>query len=190
MSCNSLKLNNDKTEAFVVGSRGRVSVSQENHLRVGSHDISFKSHIKSLGVCIDATLSMAKHTDHNSRSACLEIRRISSIRNFPTGKATAQPMCSFFLSRLDYCNSLLIDITTDHMYRLQKKSELCSKSRFRKSRHEYVKPLLEKLHWLPVKERTLFKISTFAFLLLWYPATILVILLFCVHSIPYSPFHF
>ena len=60
---------------------------------------------------------------------------------------------------------------------------------FRKSRHEPVTPLLKKLHWLPVKERILFKIATSAFLW-WYPATIIVILSLCVHSISYSPFQF
>ena len=64
MTGNRLKLNNDKTKPLVVGSRRRVSVSQDSHLRVGSHDISFKSHVKSLSVYTDATLSMAKHTDH------------------------------------------------------------------------------------------------------------------------------
>ena len=64
MTGNRLKLNNDKTEALVMGSRRRVSVSQDNHLRVGSHDISLKSHVKCLGFYIDATLSMAKHIDH------------------------------------------------------------------------------------------------------------------------------
>ena len=58
MTGNRLKLNNDKTEALVVGSRRRVSVSQDNHLRVGSRDISFKSHVKSLEVYMDATLSI------------------------------------------------------------------------------------------------------------------------------------
>ena len=43
MTGNRLKMNNDKTEAFLVGSRRSVSVSQYNHLRVGDHDniISF-----------------------------------------------------------------------------------------------------------------------------------------------------
>ena len=50
MTCNRLKLNNDKTEALVNGSRRRVNVSQDNNLRVGSQNISFKSHVKSLGV--------------------------------------------------------------------------------------------------------------------------------------------
>ena len=74
MTGNRLKLNNDKTGALVVGSRRRVSVSQGSHLRVGSHNISFKSHVKSLGVYTDATLSMAKHTDHIIRLAFLKIR--------------------------------------------------------------------------------------------------------------------
>ena len=120
MTGNRQKLKNDKTEALVVGSRRRVSVSQDSHSRVGSHDISFRTHVKSFGVYIDATLSMAKHIDHISRSAYLEIRRISSVRHLLLRKATVQLMCSFVLSRLDYCNSLLIDITSDQMYRLQK----------------------------------------------------------------------
>ena len=51
MTGNRLKLNNDKTEALLVGPRKKVSVSQENHLRVGNHDISTKDHVKkSLGL--------------------------------------------------------------------------------------------------------------------------------------------
>ena len=66
MTRNRLKLNNDKTEALLVGSRRSVSVSQDNHLTVGSHDtfISFKCHVHNLELCSDATVSMVKHTDH------------------------------------------------------------------------------------------------------------------------------
>ena len=40
MTGNRLKLNcgNDKTKTLLDGSRRRVSVSQNNHLRVGNHD--------------------------------------------------------------------------------------------------------------------------------------------------------
>ena len=49
MTGKRLKLNNDKTEALVIGSRRRVSVSQDSHLRVGNHDISFKAMSKASG---------------------------------------------------------------------------------------------------------------------------------------------
>jgi len=104
---NRLKLNTDKTEALLVGSCRRVSVSQSNHLGVGNRDMSKIS-----------TLSMVKHTDHISCSAYLKIRRISLIHHLLTTKATAQLMCSFVLSWLDYCNSLLTVINCDQMYRL------------------------------------------------------------------------
>ena len=120
MTCNSLKLNNDKTEAFVVGSRGRVSVSQENHLRVGSHDISFKSHIKSLGVCIDATLSIAKHTDHISCSAYLEIRRISSIRHLFTNKSQCSADVLLRSQLFGLLELFVTNNTAGQMYRLEK----------------------------------------------------------------------
>ena len=71
-------------------------MSQENYLIVGKHDVSFKGRVKSLGVYIDATLSMAKHIDHMSRSVYFEIRRISSTRHRLTTKATAQLMCPLF----------------------------------------------------------------------------------------------
>ena len=49
MTGNRLKLNNDKSKALLVGSRKRVSVSQENHLRVGSCDSSSKDREKISG---------------------------------------------------------------------------------------------------------------------------------------------
>ena len=73
-------------------------------MRVGSPEISVKSRVKSRRVDIDAALSMgmAKQIDHISRSAYLQIRRISSVHHLLTRKATLQPMCSFVLSHLDY----------------------------------------------------------------------------------------
>ena len=72
-------------------------------------------------------------------------------------------MCSFVLSRLDYCNSLLIDINCYQMYGLQKVQNHAADVVFRKERYEHVRPLLKALHWLPVKERIIFKIAAFVF---------------------------
>lgn len=66
--------------------------------------------LKNLGVYSDTTLSTGKHIYHISRSTYLEISRISSNHQFYTAKTTAQLMCYFVHSQLDYCNSVLIDI--------------------------------------------------------------------------------
>ena len=133
---------------------------------------------------------MAMHTDHISRSEYLEIRRISSVRDLLTRKATAQLMWFFVLSRLDYCNSLLIaspliNCTVSKKFQYKQRNSF-----FPKSRHEYVKPLLKKFHWLPVKERILFKIATFAFPFFDGTLPPYIIPTLCVHSISYCPFQF
>ena len=73
MTGKRFKLNSDKPEDLLVGSRRRVSVSQDNHLRVDNHESSFKGLVEDLGVYFHAILSMMKHTDtpvfpHISRS--------------------------------------------------------------------------------------------------------------------------
>ena len=68
-------------------------------------------------------------------------------------------MCSFVLSLLDYRNSLLIgvnDISCNQMYRLQKVQTMQQKLFFTKAD-------TNSLHWLPVKERIIFKTATFVF---------------------------
>ena len=47
-----------------------------------------------------------------------------------------------------------------------------------------------KFHWLPVKDRIIFKIATLVFLFLWYPATIPVIVSLCIHSFSHASFQF
>ena len=96
MTGKRFKLNSDKPEDLLVGSRRRVSVSQDNHLRVDNHESSFKGLVEDLGVYFHAILSMMKHTDHISRAAYLEIRRNSSIRHLLATKAPAQLTCSLF----------------------------------------------------------------------------------------------
>ena len=105
-------------------------------------------------------------------------------------KATAQLMCSFVLSWLDYSNSLLIDINCDQMYRLQKVQNHTARVVFHKSRREHGRPLLKGLHWLPVKERIIFKITAFVFRFCDGTLPPYLSSCLCVHSFLDSPFQF
>ena len=60
---------------------------------------------------------------------------------------------------------------------------------FTKYKYEHATPLLKKLHWLPVKERILFKIATFAFVSLMV-GTVLPYLSSCLSVYtPFGTFH-
>ena len=126
-------------------------------MRAGSH-ISFKDHVKNLGV-----YSVCGEAYWPRQSFSISRDQKNIIHHLLTTKVTAHLVCSFVLSRLDYCTSLLIDINCYQMYGLQKVQNHAADVVFRKDRYEHVRPLLKALHWLPVKERIIFKIAAFVF---------------------------
>ena len=115
----SKKLNDDKTEALVVGTCSRISVCYNEHLEIGGNPIPFQPNVKSLGVVLDSSLTMSDHISSVCRSVYLELHEISAICPFLTTSATATLVCSQVLSQIDYCNLLLAGITSDQMARLQ-----------------------------------------------------------------------
>ena len=116
MKSNKLKLNEEKTEAMVVGSRSRTSVSGSGHLEIGSCLILFQPNVMDLKVVLGSSLTMCDH--HISsvcRSAYLELRGIGSIRPFLNVQQAAGLALSRILSKIDYCNSLLAGITSEQI---------------------------------------------------------------------------
>ena len=75
---------------------------------------------------------MCDHISSVCRSAYLELRRIGSIRPFLTVEVAAELARSRTLSRIDFCNSLLAGITSEHIARLQKIQNLDARLTFRK----------------------------------------------------------
>ena len=105
MLSNKLKLNDEKTEAMLVGPRQAINLTDAESIQIGGKNILLNPHVKNLGVFLDNTLSMEQHISHLCRSAYLAMRQIASIRRYLTEKNTVQLVCSFVLSRLDYCNA-------------------------------------------------------------------------------------
>ena len=108
MSANKLSLNPSKTEALLLSSpRNSVSDSLPSSIIVDGSIIEFSNSVKSLGVTLDSTLSMKDHVLNICKLSYYELRRISSVRRLLTLEATKTLVCSFVLSRLEYCNFLL-----------------------------------------------------------------------------------
>ena len=90
-------------------------------MRINQVDISFSPSVRSLGVVLDQTLSSFKqHVLSICRVACLELRRIGTIRQYLSVDATQTLICAFVLSRIDYCNPLLAGIPKYLLDRLEK----------------------------------------------------------------------
>ena len=74
-------------------------------------------------------------------------------------------MCSFVLSRLDYCNATLAGLPATHIARLQRiqNNTVAARLVLQKSKRQHVTPLLKQLHWLPIQTRIDYKLATLAF---------------------------
>ena len=70
---------------------------------------------------------------------------------------------SLVLSRLDYSNSLLININKTDIERLQRIQNRAARIVFIVGKQESATPLFRELHWLPVEKRILYKISLIVF---------------------------
>jgi hypothetical protein len=160
---NKLKLNDDKTEALVVGSRSYSNLINSQSLEIGGNCNPFKTCVKDLGVYLDNTLSMHHHISHLCRSSFLALRRIGSIRSYLTESTTAQLVSSFITSRLDYCNATLAGLPAVERNRLQRVQNSAARLVMKKSKRDHVSPLLQRLHWLPIPARIDYKIATLAY---------------------------
>ena len=163
MVFNKLKLNDTKTEILRC-SRNANIVTNCDVVNVSGCRISIGTGpVRNLGVMFDDRLSMNEHVTKTIQTCNYHIRRIGRIRNLLDTDTTKTIVTSFILSILDYCNSLLAGCSSGLIDRLQmlqnKAARLVSLSRKR----EHITPVLEDLHWLPMKYRITFKINLITF---------------------------
>ena len=108
MLVDKLKLNDDKTEIIIIGTRAQLQKIDIKNLQVGNTNVDISnSEIRNLCVWFDSTLSMAPHINKICQSAYYHLYNIRKIRKFLTYDQTKLIVQSVIMSRIDYCNSLL-----------------------------------------------------------------------------------
>ena len=93
MTKNKLKLNEQKTEVLLCGPSSRRETVPVDCLSVGEASIPFSNVVKTLGVTLDAELSMEQHVSAVVRSCFFHIRSLSKVRPYITYKSCKQHCC-------------------------------------------------------------------------------------------------
>ena len=155
-AANMLKLNDDKTEMRVIGSKCHT-IPKLPDLNVGSTVITPGEHFRNLGVTMDTKFTMEPHITKIMQIAFLKIRQISYYRKFLTPSA-AKIIHAYITSRLDYCNGLLYGLPTNLFAKLQSILNTAARLVTKTRKYEHITPVMINLHWLPIQYRIQFKL--------------------------------
>ena len=119
----------------------------------------YKQSVENLGFTLDCHLTMNVQFTNIARTCYFELRRLASIRRFPTSTATATLVSTFALSRIDYCSTLLFGSTHDVTSHLQRIQNYAARVILCLPKSSSINTHLKSLHWLPVKLRSTYKIA-------------------------------
>lgn len=158
-----LQLNPAKTEFLVVMSPHLPSSFNAPHLRVGDSLIQPSVVVRNLGVLMDKHLTMQSHINQVCRSCYYHLKSIGRIRNCLTKDAAATLVHGLVASRVDYGNSLLFNLPSASLAKLQRVLNTAARMVSRTKRFEPITPVLQDLHWLKIQERIKFKLLVITF---------------------------
>ena len=159
MDENKLQLNESKTEILFMSKPSMLSKFQKPVMEINGNEIIPSTQVRNLGVIFDETLSLSPHISTMCQKMFIDMKQISFYRKYMTLNVATQLMVSLVLTKIDYCNSLLSGIPICLIEKLQKIQNCAAKICLKKRKFDHARPLLQELHWLPVKERIDYKIS-------------------------------
>ena len=133
---------------------------------VAGSKVQISSHVKILGVTLDSTLSLNKQVAAVSKACYFHMRALRHIRNALTDDSAKSIACALVGSRLDYANSVLIGASTTNVAKLQRIQNTLVRFVTRQRGRTGTTQALATLHWLPVKWRIDFKVTTLTYKLL------------------------
>ena len=109
MHTNLLKLNDSKTEFILTGTRNMLNMYGKMQITIGDDTINNVDSAKNLGVSFDKHLKNTIHINKLSSTLFYTIRNIDRVCRLQNN--TKILVKALIISRLDYCNSLMLGIS-------------------------------------------------------------------------------
>lgn len=163
MSNNMLKLNDDKSEFLVLTGPRRVCQLDPPSLVIGSDEVIKSESVRLLGVELDGNITLKKHVRSVAKSLFFKLQNMYKIRKCITEDGAKIMVHSMITSKLDYCNAILYGLPDCDLNRLYSVQKLAARLITGTKKYDHISPVLEKLHWLPIKMRIEYKILLLVF---------------------------
>jgi len=112
---------------------------------------------------MDDHLRFDSHVRAVAKACTFQTRALWHVRHMLSTELTVTIGCSIVASRLDYCNSLLYGAPSTSLDKLQRSQKMLAHVVTQSSSRTSAKPLLQSLHWLPIREHIRHKVATLTF---------------------------
>ena len=123
MRTNKLKLDDEKTEVVLFGTRQQLEKLENNEnisITTGNEVIKPVPSTRNLGYFMGSQLKSKTHRNQICITSCSTLKYIARICHLLTPEATQVIVQGLVISQLDYCNVLLFGVAEQQLSKLQK----------------------------------------------------------------------
>ena len=184
MLANKLKINDRTTEFMIIGLKYNLSKLKIDPIKIGDAEIKPVCSLRNLGAMIDENLSMENQIATACSATFYSIRNIRHITKYLDMKSTETIVHAFITNKIDYYNSLLHGLPDCQIQKLQRVQNAAERLITGIKKYDHINPALKKFHWLPVQQRSKFKILLLTFKALNNMAPLYIVNMFSMEAKP------
>ena len=161
MSMTLLKLNEDKSEIMFIATHQQLSKLLPHigaSINLNGTEVKHSSSVQNLGYLMDSKFKNDAHINKICSTCFLCLQNIIKVRHLMDRKTAQVAVQTLVLSRIDYCNVLMIGSTEYQINKLQRIQNMACRVVCSIRKYESILDHLKDLHWLRVREHIAFKI--------------------------------
>ena len=152
---NSLAFNDRKLELLCFNPNPLTGINSDFNLTIGTVICKPQTSVRNLGVHFDSSMSLDHQVSTTTRSCFAILRNLWKIRHWLTVQSAKELVPAHIISRLNYCNSILIGCTTNTIQPLQQVQNCATRFVYGVTGRSPTSCMLRDLHWLPIRHHVL-----------------------------------
>ena len=156
---NKLKLNDDKMELIIFGTRQQLAKIGKVSINIGSIQVQPVDHVRNLGYHMDQLLKNGPHINKLVSNLYLQLKNIHKICRKLDQKSSKTIIQAIIQSRLDYCNSLLLGTPEFQLNKFQQIQNMACRIVCDLRKSDHITDRMNHLHWLKIQKRIHYKVA-------------------------------
>jgi hypothetical protein len=121
------------------------------------------SSARNLGVLFNSNLSLSDPISSIIKSCLFHVRDLRCLRPILYVTTACNIATALIHSKLDYCNSLFLNLPTNQLYHLQLFLNSAAHAVTNTPQFHHITPILKSLHWFKISERIHYKLLSITY---------------------------